>query len=177
MTNQANNRGGCTRAEGSGAREVARILRRPATVAARVARRLRGESGQGVVEFAMVLPILAVLAVALFAFGKAVFFWNNVTQAANEGARLAAVNAGGNIGDDPSFNFDSQLRSNLVTGAGTKIYVSAPDPSAGHPVSVYVCRTYSIPFFHDIKIVGKATMRLEQNLTSPTIVAESAACP
>jgi Flp pilus assembly protein TadG len=131
-----------------------------------------------VVEFAMVLPFLAALTIALVAFGKAVFFWNNVTQVANEGARMAAVNAGVNEGIvDGTFNFDTQLRSNLVTGAGTKIYVSAPDASAGHPVSVYVCRTYSIPFYGDINIVGKSTMRLEQNLTSPTIVAEGTPCP
>jgi Flp pilus assembly protein TadG len=134
----------------------------------------RDEDGQGVVEFALVLPILAALVVALFAFGKAVFFWNNVTQVANEGARLAAVNAGGT---DPSFNFDTQLRDNLATGSSTKIYVSAPDPSAGKQVTVYICRTYSIPFYGNVNIVGKATMRLEQNLTSSTILAESTACP
>jgi Flp pilus assembly protein TadG len=135
---------------------------------------LRHEDGQGVVEFALVLPLLAVLAVTLFAFGKAVFFWNNVTQVANEGARLAAVDAGAK---DGSFNFDSQLRSNLVTGSSTKIYVSAPNPTAGNQVTVYVCRTYSVPFYGNIQIVGKATMRLEQNLTSPTILAESTSCP
>ncbi len=135
---------------------------------------LDDEDGQGVVEFALVLPLLAVLAVSLFAFGKAVFFWNNVTQVANEGARLAAVNAGAK---DGTFSFDSQLRGNLVTGSSTKIYVSAPNPAAGNQVTVYVCRTYSVPFYGNIQIVGKATMRLEQNLTSPTILAESAACP
>lgn len=168
------NRGFGRESAGSASPRVAPGLRHPAALGAWRRLPLRGESGQGVVEFGLVVPLLAALAIALFAFGKAVFFWNNVTQAANEGARLAAVNAGAT---DGSFNFDSQLRSNLVTGSGTTIYVSAPDQTAGHPVTVYVCRSYDIPLYGTVNIVGKATMRLEQNLTSPTILAESTPCP
>jgi hypothetical protein len=141
--------------------------------------RLRDESGQGVVEFAMILPLLAALVFALINCGKVVFFWNNMTQVANEGARLAAVNAGAT---DSSFNFDALLRGNLQTAelrdSGTTIAVSgSPDLLAGSGVTIRICRTYHVPLYGDLTITGKATMRLEHELTSASILAEPKACP
>jgi hypothetical protein len=52
-------------------------------------RRIRG---QGLVEFALVFPIFIVLLFALFDVGRAVFAYNEITNAAREGARLAMVN-------------------------------------------------------------------------------------
>jgi hypothetical protein len=48
--------------------------------------------GQALVEFALVFPILILLIVAIFDVGRAVFLYNNLTNAAREGARLAIVN-------------------------------------------------------------------------------------
>lgn len=47
--------------------------------------------GQALVEFALVLPILLLLMMALFDFGRAVFAFNTVSNAARDGARLAIV--------------------------------------------------------------------------------------
>ena len=44
------------------------------------------------VEFALVIPIFLLLLVAIFDLGRAVFAYNTLTNAAREGARLAAVN-------------------------------------------------------------------------------------
>jgi hypothetical protein len=56
-------------------------------------RRRRGRrSGQGLVEFALVLPVFVLTLVALFDLGRAVFAYNTLTNAAREGARLAIVN-------------------------------------------------------------------------------------
>jgi Flp pilus assembly protein TadG len=49
------------------------------------------ESGQTLVEFSMVLPIMLVLIFALVDFGRAFHTWLVVTNAAREGARTAAV--------------------------------------------------------------------------------------
>jgi len=54
--------------------------------------RRTGSRGQGLVEFALVLPIFVLLLVALFDLGRAVFAYNTITNAAREGARLAIVN-------------------------------------------------------------------------------------
>jgi Flp pilus assembly protein TadG len=54
--------------------------------------RLRGKSGgQGLVEFAVVLPVILLLFLGIFDFGRAVFAFNTVANAAREGARVAAV--------------------------------------------------------------------------------------
>jgi len=54
-------------------------------------RRSRGR-GQGLVEFALVFPVFIVLVFALFDVGRAVFAYNEVTNSAREGARIAMVN-------------------------------------------------------------------------------------
>lgn len=48
--------------------------------------------GQALVETALVLPIFLLVMVALFDFGRAVFSYNTLTNAAREGARMAIVN-------------------------------------------------------------------------------------
>ncbi|HUS23278.1 MAG TPA: TadE family protein, partial [Aeromicrobium sp.] len=48
--------------------------------------------GQALVEFALVFPIAILLLMAVFDVGRAVFAYNGLTNAAREGARLAAVN-------------------------------------------------------------------------------------
>jgi len=53
--------------------------------------RSRGR-GQGLVEFALVFPVFVLLVFALFDVGRAVFSYNEITNAAREGARIAMVN-------------------------------------------------------------------------------------
>jgi Flp pilus assembly protein TadG len=54
--------------------------------------RIRSRSaGQGLVEFAAVLPVILLLFLGIFDFGRAVFAINTVANAAREGARVAAV--------------------------------------------------------------------------------------
>jgi len=48
--------------------------------------------GQGLTEFALVIPIFLLIVVALFDMGRAVFAYNTLTNAAREGARMAIVN-------------------------------------------------------------------------------------
>jgi Flp pilus assembly protein TadG len=57
-------------------------------------RRLRRHTthGQGLVEFALVIPIFLLVLVAVFDLGRAVFAYNTLTNAAREGARIAIVN-------------------------------------------------------------------------------------
>ncbi len=54
-------------------------------------RRRRG-SGQTLVEFAMVLPIVLAIMLGLFDLGRAVYSSNTLAQAARTGARMAIVN-------------------------------------------------------------------------------------
>ena len=56
-------------------------------------RRQRSD-GQALLEFALVLPVLLIVIVGVFDGGRAVFTNTTLSQAAREGARLAAVEAG-----------------------------------------------------------------------------------
>jgi len=53
--------------------------------------RRRRPDGQGLVEFALVLPVLLLILMGVFDFGRAVFAYNSLSNAAREGARVAIV--------------------------------------------------------------------------------------
>lgn len=55
----------------------------------RLSRRARGESGQELVEFAIIAPVLVMLLLGIFWFGRAYNTRQTVTRAAREGARFA----------------------------------------------------------------------------------------
>ena len=53
----------------------------------------RGEKGQALVEFALLVPIFLILMFAIVDFGMGFHSWITVTNSAREGARLGAVSA------------------------------------------------------------------------------------
>jgi Flp pilus assembly protein TadG len=148
--------------------------------------RLRGEDGQHIVEFAMVLPILAALVLIFIQFGKAINYWIDLTHVANEGARLATVGAPGVT------NFKSAVCDTLETGElrngsnevdAATVTVSYPNTTrdVGDPVRVAVAATYHwLPFWNvgTWNIQGSATMRLERDETANGALAPaSGSCP
>jgi Flp pilus assembly protein TadG len=54
---------------------------------------IRGNRGQSVIEFAIVLPLLLLIVFGITEFSRAWMTVNILTQAAREGARLAVVTA------------------------------------------------------------------------------------
>jgi Flp pilus assembly protein TadG len=54
---------------------------------------IRGNRGQSVIEFALVLPLLLLVVFGITEFSRAWMTVNILTQAAREGARLAVVTA------------------------------------------------------------------------------------
>ena len=61
---------------------------------------IRGEEGQGLVEFALVLPILLMVATAITSFGLVFYRYITLTDAVRSGARRTA--SGGSIAPCPS---------------------------------------------------------------------------
>jgi len=55
----------------------------------------KGEKGQSLAEFVLVLPIFLILVFAIIDFGLGFHAWLTVTNSAREGARLGAVRAPG----------------------------------------------------------------------------------
>jgi hypothetical protein len=155
---------GCSQAAGSAARTRS------------VASRVSGQSGQSAVEFAMVVPFICALVLILVDFGKSMSYWLDLTQVANEGARLAAV------ADDTSTLRDRlkswELRTGNPTYGGDAAAITICVGGAGDvgdPVTVEIASNYkwvSLPSWIPIAgggawaIKGKATMRLEQPTTA-----------
>ena len=55
------------------------------------ARLARSDSGAAMVEFAIVLPLMALLVFGMIDFGRAFKFYNNLAQAVRDGARYGAA--------------------------------------------------------------------------------------
>jgi Flp pilus assembly protein TadG len=111
---------------------------------------MREERGQALVEFAMVLPLLALLLFAIVQFGIVYNNYISLTDAVRAGARKAAVSrqttdSGGPVG----------VTKQAVIDAGSDISISAGDVTVSTPggwnpgedVSVTATHPYSINLF------------------------------
>lgn len=147
------------------------------TSSQRLLSRLRGESGQSLVEFAFAVPLLLLVVLALVDFGRAVNYWLDATHVASEGARLAAVNGSRFDCTTLATRIKDETYGELLTGSSGGAGVQSPatvtisfpqggTPQVGDPVKVTVSAVYGyvpggfIPGSFDI--VGSSTMRLEQ---------------
>jgi Flp pilus assembly protein TadG len=144
----------------------------------------RDESGQALVEFALILPLLLVLALATLDFGKAYNYWIDSTHLSATGARWAAVNK--NPG--PGATLQESIREHADTAelrnGGTdavpsaiQVCITFPDGTSnvGDPVQVTVSADYNFLNFLQVEtgvtsktITGSSTMRLEQPPTNFT---------
>ena len=117
----------------------------------------RCPKGATVLEFALVLPLLLMLACGIMDFGYLYFQLHLANQAAREGARIAAT--GGTLQNVESSvqNYDSQLQ----------VSMSPSSPTSGSNVTVTVTRDVAIftPIFSAIfpsfTVTGQAVMRVE----------------
>ena len=66
--------------------------------------KLKKEIGQGLTEFALVLPILLIVAIGLFDIGRAFYTLIVVTNASREGARYLALHPDDGEDDSGQFN-------------------------------------------------------------------------
>jgi Flp pilus assembly protein TadG len=139
---------------------------------------LRRDSGQSLIEFAFALPVLLFLTLALFDFGRGIFYWLDATHVANEGARLAAVAGPSQTSCSALATFiqqktSGQLQSGNSSASGVQspshVVISFPlggTPKIGDPVTVSVTATFNyVPSGYvpgSMPINASATMRLER---------------
>ncbi len=106
----------------------------------------RAEGGQAMVEFAIVLPLLMLMMIAVFEFGRAWNVYQVMTDAARSGARTAVV-------ADPSVTQDSvvavvrrALSRAGVRGTGPAVTVTGFRAGTGTPAGVKIALPYRFVF-------------------------------
>jgi hypothetical protein len=160
---------------------VSRELREPSAEGPRSTRRRglgRSENGQAAVEFALVVPLVCILILFFVDFAKAMNFWLDANRVANEGARLAAVNADGLTPD--------LIKNRFIFGAerdSATVAICYASAGVGEPVTVQVTIPHNWILIPDWipggaggggtwNITSRATMRQELKAT----YASSGAC-
>lgn len=132
-----------------------------------VRRRAKDERGVALVEFALVLPMLLLVMVAIFEFGRVFNYWIDTTHLANEGARWAVVDRA------PGNNLQTYLCAKAATGElrnglsvrvefdtdpndGTETYTTTSTGlEQGDAVRVRAQKTYNLAgFLRNIPIFG-----------------------
>jgi len=146
------------------------------------------ESGQAAIEYALVLPVLLIVLLAIMDFGIVYNFWNNEQELSSATARYAAVGRNPGPGATLQASMKSQISSNALKNGGTsrvpeaaEICISFPDGRGiGKRVVVSVSTDYHwipfVPYLGDrlpVHISGKATMRQE---TTPSTTAVPESC-
>ena len=146
---------------------------------------LRGREssrGQELVEYAIVFPVLMLLVLGIIEFGRIIYSYNAISNAAREGARFAVVPANqANIPGGPEWcaSWTNPIidrvceRAMALDPAELQVTVSQPDLDAdGLPDPVVQIQTvYEGPFLTNLvlqavnqgglRLQAAATMRLE----------------
>src|SRR5438046_3919111 len=86
-------------------------LRQPSASNRRgLARRLLGQRGTALMETALTLPLILLVSVSIFEFGRAYQTWQVLTNAAREGARVAV------LANQPAANVTARVRNYMQGG-------------------------------------------------------------
>lgn len=122
----------------------------------KAARRLKADRGAVAVEFALLLPVLVILVFGIMDFGQLFNAQETLTQAAREGARLAALN-------DPN-------TCSRTTAAATGLGLSCPSSAvqitncpagASQTSDAQVTLSYTFTFSDPLaSLLGSPTMKL-----------------
>ncbi len=147
----------------------------------RTSRRRDRESGQALVEFALILPLFLMIVVGIMQFAIGLNFWLDMQRIANQGARWAVVNEyPGCLRSQPntlacgtSTTLQQHLaQSEVAQGENLDVRICFPTTgTVGNPVKVIIKQPLNflsvVTFFTpgdglQIDLTAEATMRLEQ---------------
>ena len=108
-------------------------------------RNARRDRGAAAVEFALLLPVLLLLVFGLIDFGRALNAQITLTQAAREGARLAALGQS---------NVASRTQAAATGLSPVSVNVTACPAGAGQGVNAVVKTSYSFSFVTPISAIA-----------------------
>ena len=100
----------------------------------RVRKKCRGEDGQAMVEFALILPIFLLILCGIIDFGWLFYNQLSLNNACREGARYAVVNTAEGNGTQAIINHIENATTTVFANDGVRIdveYTTPSDPTAG----------------------------------------------
>lgn len=145
---------------------------------------IRSESGQAAIEYALVLPVVVIVLLAIVDFGFAFNFWNNEQELASATARYAVVGRNPGPASTLQASMRTTIASNALKNGGTNsipspasICINFPDGrGVGKRVVVTVATDYHwipfVPYLADrlpVHLSGTATMRQETTPSTTTV--------
>lgn len=148
---------------------------------------LRARRGQSMVEFALVGPLLFLMLFGMVDFGRAIFYSNEITNAAREGARIAvlASNPCNTVIGNPSSNCSTSAGTGLdvcnaikaqVTLISTSAWGSSCSDTSGQQISVPPCTSGCTANANNayVEIDGFATSPSFQNCSTASSASSRA---
>ena len=85
------------------------------------------QSGQSLLEFAIILPLLLLLVMGVFDLGRGIYYFSAIHNAAREGARYGAVNHCDVAGIQNQAKKMADLGDGLVVKEPQQVYVPGTD--------------------------------------------------
>lgn len=144
----------------------------------RLFRLQKNEKGQTLVEFALVLPVLLLLLLGIIQFGIIFSAHIAITNAAREGARIAAVGSSRNeIVDRMNYSIGGHIFiPQLVDGTNVEIDPAPLNGVVGNKITVRI-KDVKLKLFvplpnvfttnDEIPLDAEASMRLEKKYVAP----------
>ena len=133
----------------------------------RVRKKCRGEDGQAMVEFALILPIFLLILCGIIDFGWLFYNQLSLNNACREGARYAVVNTAEGNGTQAIINHIENATTTVFANDGVRIdveYTTPSDPTAG---DVTVSMEADISFFTPVLSTVLGT---ERTITSTVVM-------
>lgn len=113
---------------------------------------MNNQHGQALVEFSLSVLIFLVLALSLFDFGRAIYMYNGVSQAAREIARTASVEYSVTVGSSQAVTDTVAVQKTLVPALGNPVFDCVDANGVSQPLDAcesekdYVKVTVSAPY-------------------------------
>ena len=133
------------------------------------------QRGASAVEFAILLPLLAVLIFGVIEFGILFHDQQVITNASREGARAAIVGLCGDRKSDPQIDsiVQTYCAARLITFAGAKLPATAVTPNqrgCGSGVGLGTDLTVTVTYDYDFLAPAILGLGTKKTLTAKTVM-------
>jgi Flp pilus assembly protein TadG len=137
-----------------------------------------GASGQSLLEFALILPVMLLIVFSIFDLGRAVYAYTTIAEAARVGARIAIVDQNTPAVQSAAANYAVAL--GVAPGSVTVQYLKSDLSGPCSPVAVDCIAEVKVPYTYTAiipvltNLVGSINMSsttqlpIERSYSSPT---------